>query len=214
VAEQQQRAVAERQQRALERYRVRRWWTAAATVVVTAAAMAGFFLYLDTWAALQDAHEELSEIAAQLERRGQPAEAEALYRRMLGNDEPRFGTFAGTLIARNDLAMLLMRQGRLEECAQEFERLLADVQGSFLGGSEALGFDEPDVAWVTSNYGECLFRGGKLEQARRVLESAQATLLKVPDDSRYRRGLGLNTGRLRELYRALGLPAEEAALPK
>jgi tetratricopeptide (TPR) repeat protein len=186
--------------------------TAAAAALLTSVTLAGFFVYLDCWAALEDALYDMNGMAAQLEQRGQPAEAEALYRRIVGNAEPRFGTYPGVLIARNELAMLLMRQGRLLEAQLEFQRLLADAS-SFRGRSEVLGFDEPDLAWVSSNYGECLLRAGKLQQARAILEAAQAVLVRKPDDVRYARGLRVNNARLRRVYGALGLAPEAARLP-
>ena len=188
--------------------------TAAASAILTIAALASFFIYLDCWAALEDTLYELNDIADGLENRGKPREAEALYRKILDNAEPRFGKFPGVLIARNNLAMLMARQGRFADCKSEFEQLLGDAESSLaVGGNDVLGLGEADFAWMRSNYGECLFRAGELDRARQAFERAQAILVKERDDVRYVRGLAINTERLRQLYRRLGLKTEEGALP-
>ena len=208
------RLKAEKQQRVIERYKVRRWWTAAGAAALSVTALAGFFLYIDTWAALEDALYELNDIADGFENRGKVQEAEALYRKVVGNAEPRFGAFPGVLIAQNNLAMLMSRQGRFAECKSEFEKLLGGAESALaVGGNDVLGLGEADFAWMRSNYGECLFRAGELDRARQAFERAQAILVKEQDDVRYVRGLAINTERLRQLYRTLGLKDEEARLP-
>jgi class 3 adenylate cyclase/serine/threonine protein kinase len=204
------RLKAEKQQRAIERYKVRRWWTAGVTAVLVIGAMALFFLYVNTANQLGLALVTLSTAADKLEERGELAEAEALLRETLYGQE--FSSVVDPVIIeiRNQLAMLLMKQNRLAEAEEEFTRLLSDFAD--LNVLSEIGTDMDYFhARFSSNYGECLRRAKKYEQAQKVLESAQTTMIKTrgADDPRLRE----NTERLRQVYRALGLKDEEARLP-
>lgn len=193
------------------RYRVRRWWVAGLSAVMALVSVATFFLWLDAAMATTRTMEVLDGIAAKLERKGEWAEAEAIYRQIVEIQRhqavgPLFpGGFVDWeyhLDSRLDIARVLMEQNRLPAALDEFSRLSADT-------AAALGTADTYYAFVSSNYGECLLRAGKAAQAREILERAQVVLQASPDHSTWRQQ---NLDRLRRADQALGLVAEEKAI--
>ena len=111
-----------------------------------------------------------SVLAYGLEDQGDLDGAERLLRELLAAQERVGGPGApDTFAPRNNLAMLLMKRGRLGDALVEFDELDAQVRAR-------LGADHPFSAIFASNRGECLLALGRRDEARRVLEGSLARL--------------------------------------
>src|SRR5690606_35820313 len=95
---------------------------------------------------------------------------EALYRRIIAIEERAQASHPTSLAPRNNLAMLLLKAGRLETALAEFDDLLERTRAT-------VGDDHAMTAIFLSNRGLCLSRMGRLGEARRVLEDAHERLL-------------------------------------
>lgn len=211
AAEQAAALKAEKQQQAMRHFRIRFWWTSGLTALFGAGVIAAFAFWLPSMWVAELASNELDVIATQLEDRGELVQAEALRRTLVGYYE-HFGRWnpdrGAGLHYRDGFAMLLMRRNRLADAQEQFTRLMADT-------ADFMGPDDPHNAIFGSDYGEYLIRTGRLQAARTVLENAQPVLIKArhAGNGCVRFKVRENTERLVRVYHALGLKAEEAALP-
>ena len=145
-----------------------------------------------------------SVLAYGLEDQGDLVGAERLLRSMLASQERLGGPGApDTFAPRNNLGMLLMKRGRLQEALQEFETLDAQVRAR-------LGADHPFAAIFASNRGECLGKLGRFDDARRVLEDSLVRL-KAKFGNAHERTL-VAARRLEFVYQNLNMSRESLAL--
>jgi tetratricopeptide (TPR) repeat protein len=101
----------------------------------------------------------------------------------------------------NNLAMLLVKQGKLEEAAALYAELVAICQQHAPPGYAA-------GAIFRNNYGECLSKLKRFEQAEELLKASQDDLVRIFKDGHPRVQRGAQ--RLAAMYRAWG--KEDAAL--
>ncbi len=138
-------------------------------------------------------------LAYLLEDLGQLDEAEALHRRILAVQSARAAageTLHSELLAtRNNLAMLLTRQGRFQEAQGEFEALLKAALAT-------LPEEHAYVAIFRSNFGSCLVQAGKPAVAVPLLEAAYPVLERAMG-AEHRRTRDA-ASRLADAYRAVG----------
>ena len=145
-----------------------------------------------------------SVLAYGLEDQGDLEGAERLLRDLLATQERLGGPGApDTFAPRNNLGMLLMKRGRLQDALREFETLDAQVRAS-------LGADHPFAAIFASNRGECLGKLGRYDEARRVLEASLTRLAAKFGDAHERTLTAVQ--RLMAVYDQLGLRDRAAAL--
>jgi eukaryotic-like serine/threonine-protein kinase len=232
AAEAAARGKAEKQQRAIERFKSRVWLIAGTTLTLTIMAAGAFTLWFDIAEEYHHSLNLLNRAARQIESGGKPAEAEAILREILHAQDERLVIYPGIIRVRSQLATLLMSQNRLAEADAQFARALADTREARLvflfadldalmykylsgSGDEVLpvSLRRYTYARISSVYGECLRRSGKHAEARRMLESVQADLDRGNWALDFEEARQKNIERLRDLYRELGLTAEEAALP-
>lgn len=145
-----------------------------------------------------------SVLAYGLENQGDLDGAERLLRDLLATQQRLGGPGApDTFAPRNNLAMLLMKRGRLPEALVEFNTLSAQVR-------ERLGVDHPFAAIFDSNRGECLAKMGRLDEARRVLEDSYARLKARFGTTHERTRTAAQ--RLISTYERLGMQVQASAL--
>lgn len=145
-----------------------------------------------------------SVLAYGLEDQGDLDGAERLLRGLLATQERLGGPGApDTFAPRNNLGMLLMKRGRLQEALHEFETLDAQVR-------VRLGEDHPFAAIFASNRGECLGKLGRFDDARRVLEGSLKRLRAKFGDAHERTLTAAR--RLEFVYRSLGMRRESLEL--
>ena len=145
-----------------------------------------------------------SVLAYGLEDQGDLDGAEALLRSLLAAQESRGGPGApDTFAPRNNLAMLLMKRGRLADALAQFDTLSTQVRAR-------LGADHPFAAIFDSNRGECLAQLGHFDDARRVLEDSHARL-----EARFGAGherTRTAAERLAGVYQRLGMQEKASAM--
>lgn len=108
-----------------------------------------------------------------LEDLGKINAAEALYRHSLSLiNELDGANIVELLPARNNLAMLLMNNGRLKEAKSEFEKLLSEVEAQ-------IGKKHPYYALFQNNYGECLMMLKLYSKASKELKESHQNILSI-----------------------------------
>lgn len=142
-----------------------------------------------------------------LEDLGNATEAETWFRRVLaglkknttGGADPEMWS------AINNLAMLLMKEGKLDEASEQFRDLIQTCEPT-------VPADHPYLAIFRNNYGECLTRQRVYEGAETELLKSQKVLEKKLGAEHPRTVKG--AGRLATLYREWGKPEQAAAWKK
>jgi len=141
----------------------------------------------------------LNSLAYLLEDLGQLDEAEAIHRRFLALQNARLAAGepvdSELLATRNNLAMLLSKQGRYAEAHAEFDTLLVQAAAS-------LPEEHAYIAIFRSNYGDSLNQASKPAAAKALLEPAYAVLARSMGAS-HRRSRDA-ASRLAASHRALG----------
>ncbi len=138
-----------------------------------------------------------------LEDLGNAAEAETWFRRVLaglkknttGGADPEMWS------AINNLAMLLMKEGKLDEASEQFRDLIQTCEPT-------VPADHPFLAIFRNNYGECLTRQHVYEAAEAELLRSQKVLEKKLGAEHARTVKG--AGRLAALYQEWGKPEQAA----
>lgn len=143
----------------------------------------------------------MNSLAYALEDLGKLDEAETLYRETLAIQTESKSTYSESFSTRNNLAMLLMRQGDLVNAEREFITVLDAT-------TETLGAEHPYVNIFGNNYGECLTRLGRYADAERMLLNTHARLAKALPPGHGR--LVKARARLAELYDAMKQPERAA----
>jgi eukaryotic-like serine/threonine-protein kinase len=142
-----------------------------------------------------------------LEDLGNAAEAETWFRRVLaglkknttGGADPEMWS------AINNLAMLLMKEGKLDEASEQFRDLIQTCEPT-------VPADHPFLAIFRNNYGECLTRQHVYESAEAELLKSQRVLEKKLGAEHPRTVKG--AGRLAALYQEWGKPEQAATWKK
>jgi tetratricopeptide (TPR) repeat protein/predicted Ser/Thr protein kinase len=145
----------------------------------------------------------MNTLAYILEKRGRVDEAETLYRRIIAIQQRAGSRHPSAFAPRNNLAMLLMDAKRYAAADREFVSLVDDARAS-------VGPEHLMTAIFTSNRGLCLTRMGRLREARELLESAHALLLKLVGAEHVRTRAAAT--RLADVYERLGEHAKAAAM--
>ncbi len=128
-------------------------------------------------------------------------EAEKIYRETLAIQTEAKTAYSETFGTRNNLAMLLLRQGDLKAAEQEFIKVLD-------AAAEHLGPDHPYVMIFANNYGECLTRMRRFDQAESLLLKTQSALSKSLGSKHDR--VAKARARLADLYDAMQQPERAA----
>ncbi len=132
-----------------------------------------------------------------LEDLGNNAEAETWFRRVLAGlrKNTKGGADPEMWSAINNLAMLLMKEGKVEEAGAQFRELLDACEPT-------VPADHPFLAIFRNNYGECLTKLKRFEEAERELLRSQEVLVKKLGATHARTVKG--RGRLAGMYEAWG----------
>jgi tetratricopeptide (TPR) repeat protein len=111
-------------------------------------------------------------------------EAEKVYRDVLRIRAAAGLTDAETFGTQNNLAMLLMKRGDLEGARNEFVKLLADTR-------KVLGNGHVYVHLFANNYGECLTKLGRYDEALKELRASHEGLVATfgPEHDRVKKSL-------------------------
>lgn len=182
--------------------------TAGVTAIIAPVAFAAYLAWEQAVNQFNWAAAILSQDAEKLESQGWLPEAEALLREAAYMQEFSLVLYPGHVDMRNHLATLLTKRNKLAEAEQQFARLLADITGSRL--AVLFGARDLSYARVNSSYAECLRHSGRLAEARQILESTRPVLIGALGKTHP--VVEQNAQSLRQIYRALGLSAEAAAL--
>jgi tetratricopeptide (TPR) repeat protein len=105
-------------------------------------------------------HEDLGNLEA----------AEALYRETLARERAAESEFPETFSTQQNFAMLLMKRGKLEEASENFRAVIARA-------SPRLGATHPYVLIYRNNYGECLTRLARYDEALVELRASHEGLV-------------------------------------
>ena len=139
-----------------------------------------------------------------LQKMGQYADAEPLFRRALAIDEKALGKdHPDVASSLNNLALLLYSQGKYGEAEPLYRRALAIRE-------KALGPDHPDVAQSLNNLAGLLYSQGKYGEAEPLYRRALAIYEKA--DGSYHPDVATSLNNLAELLRAEGKYADAEPL--
>ena len=143
----------------------------------------------------------MNSLAYALEDIGRLPEAEQIYRDTLAIQLQAKTAHPETFGTRNNLAMLLMREGKLTAAEDEFRQIVALA-------TEHLGAEHPYVMIFSNNYGECLTRMKRYAEAEALLLRTHAALAKSMGDDNARTAKART--RLAELYDRMQRPDSAA----
>jgi eukaryotic-like serine/threonine-protein kinase len=175
------RVEVEKQRKALERYRVRRWWTAGVAATLGLGLTLGGLVWWDTWMAYAHplgALGLLGDVAVEAERRGDLTEAEQILRRSLAIQaqrnfpDPFGGEAEASVWTHGQLGRVLAKQHRNAEAEAEYAIALSEAAESF-------GPDDYRYAAVMAAYSRALAASGRETEARDLLEQAHAALMRA-----------------------------------
>jgi eukaryotic-like serine/threonine-protein kinase len=114
-----------------------------------------------------------------LEDSGKPAEAEAIYRRVIAIKHAEKPAHPEALPVRNNLAMLLLAQGRASAAEPEFSSLIDDTRALF-------GERHPMTLIFTSNHAASLLELGRADEAEKALSALLPVMREVFGDDHAR----------------------------
>ncbi|MBO6514418.1 MAG: serine/threonine protein kinase [Phycisphaerales bacterium] len=113
----------------------------------------------------------MGNLAYLLEDQGKIEEAAAMYREVIDiREKASGGVDPETWSPINNLAMLLMNHDQLEESERLFEKLMAMCEAM-------LPANHYYLAIFRNNYGECLTKAGKFDEAERAFELSHPVIL-------------------------------------
>lgn len=101
---------------------------------------------------------------------GRLDEAEALYRETLALERQSGADFPEAFSTQQNFAMLLMKRDKLDEAARQFAEVIARA-------SPRLGAQHPYIQIYRNNYGECLTKLGRYDEALKELRESHEGLV-------------------------------------
>lgn len=115
---------------------------------------------------------------------GRLDEAEALYRETLALEKQYGADFPEAYSTQQNFAMLLMKRGKLQEAAENFEAVIGRA-------SPRLGAQHPYILIYRNNYGECLTKLGRYDEALKELRESHEGLVAAfgPEHDRVKKSL-------------------------
>ena len=115
---------------------------------------------------------------------GRLDDAEALYRETLALEKQYGADFPEAYSTQHNFAMLLMNRGKLEEAAANFEAVIDRA-------SPRLGAQHPYILIYRNNYGECLTKLGRYDEALNELRGSHEGLVATfgPEHDRVKKSL-------------------------